>query len=100
VPIGEGVDGAGYDPAKGLAFASNGGDGTLTVVHEDSPTKFHVVGSVPTKRGARTMAVDPRSGRVYTITADLGPAPAPTTEQPHPRPTVVPGTFTLLVLER
>ena len=99
VPIGEGVDGAAYDPAAGLAFASNG-DGTLTVVHEDSPTRFHVVSTVPTKRGARTMTLDPRDGRVYTVTADLGPAPAPTAEQPHPRPTVVPGTFTLLILER
>jgi DNA-binding beta-propeller fold protein YncE len=99
VPIGEGVDGAAFDPATALAFASNG-DGTLTVVHEDSPARFHVVSSVPTKRGARTMALDQRSGRVFTVTADLGPAPAPTAEQPHPRPTIVPGTFTLLVLER
>jgi hypothetical protein len=99
VPIGEGVDGAGFEPATALAFASNG-DGTLTVVHEDSPTRFHVVSTVPTKRGARTMDLDQRSGRIFTVTADLGPTPAPTAERPHPRPAIVPGTFTLLILER
>ena len=99
VPIGGGVDGAAFDPATALAFASNG-DGTLTVVHEDSPTRFHVVSSVPTKRGARTMALDQRTHRIFTVTADLGAPPAPTAEQPHPRPSIVPGTFTLLVLER
>jgi DNA-binding beta-propeller fold protein YncE len=97
VPIGEGVDGAAFDPATGLAFASNG-DGSITVVHEDSPAAFSVVATVPTRRGARTMALDPRTHRLFTVTADFGPAPAATAEQPHPRPSVVPGTFTLLVL--
>jgi DNA-binding beta-propeller fold protein YncE len=99
VPIGGGVDGDGFDPATGLAFSSNG-EGSVTVVHEDSPTKYRVVSTVTTKRGARTMALDPRSHRIFTATADLGPAPAPTEKQPHPRPTIVPDTFTLLVLER
>jgi hypothetical protein len=99
VPIGGGVDGDGFDPGTGLAFSSDG-EGTLTVVHQDSPTKYRVVSTVPTKRGARTMALDPRTHRIFTVTADLGPPPAPTKEQPHPRPTVVPDTFTLLVLER
>jgi len=97
VPIGEGVDGNAFDEETGLAFASNGA-GTLTVVHEDSPTKFSVVGSVPTSKGARTMALDPRSHQIYTVTADLGPAPEPTEKEPHPRPSVVPGTFRLLLL--
>jgi hypothetical protein len=99
VPIGGGVDGDAFDPGTGLAFASNG-DGTLTVVHEDSPTSFHPVGSVPTSRGARTMTLDPRNHRVYTVTADLGPTPTATEQDPHPRPTVVPGTFRVLVLEQ
>ncbi|HEV2086143.1 MAG TPA: hypothetical protein VGR09_13785 [Gemmatimonadales bacterium] len=99
VPIGGGVDGDGFDPATGLAFSSNG-EGTLTVVHEDSPAKYRVVSNVSTKRGARTMTLDPRTHRVFTVTADLGPPPAPTAEQPHPRPTIVPDTFTLLILER
>jgi len=99
VPIGGGVDGDGFDPGTGLAFSSDG-EGTLTVVHQDSPNKYRVVSTVPTKRGARTMALDPRTHRIFTVTADLGPPPAPTKEQPHPRPTVVPDTFTLLVLER
>jgi hypothetical protein len=98
LPIGAGVDGAGFDGATGLAFASNG-EGTLTVVHEDSPERFHVVSTATTKRGARTMALDPRTHRVYTITADLGsPLPA-SAEDPHPRPAVKPDSFTLLVLE-
>ena len=99
VPIGGGVDGDGFDPGTGVAFSSDG-EGTLTVVHQDSPNKYRVVSTVPTKRGARTMALDPRTHRIFTVTADLGPPPAPTKEQPHPRPTVVPDTFTLLVLER
>ena len=99
VPIGGGVDGGAFDPGTGLAFASNG-DGTLTVVHEDGPTTFHVVSTVPTRRGARTMALDERTHRVYTVTAAFGETPAPTKEEPRPRPSLVPGTFALLVLDR
>jgi DNA-binding beta-propeller fold protein YncE len=99
VPIGGGVDGDAFDPGTGLAFASNG-DGTLTVVHEDSPTSFHPIASVPTSRGARTMALDPRTHRVFTVTADLGPIPAATEQEPQPRPSVVPGSFRVLVLEQ
>ncbi|HET6798273.1 MAG TPA: hypothetical protein VFH40_14025 [Gemmatimonadales bacterium] len=99
VPIGKGVDGNAFDPTTSLAFASNG-EGTLTVVHEDSPISFHQVATIPTRRGARTMALDPRTHRILTVTADLGPPPAPTAQDPHPRPSVVPGTFTLLVLDR
>ena len=99
VPIGGGVDGDAFDPGTGLAFASNG-EGSLTVVHEDSPDDFRVVDSVPTSRGARTMTLDPRNHQIYTVTADLGPAPAPTQQDPHPRSPVVPGTFRLLVLEQ
>jgi DNA-binding beta-propeller fold protein YncE len=99
VPIGAGVDGNAFDPATDLAFASNG-DGTLTVVHEDSPTRFRTISTVPTRPGARTMALDARTHRIFTVAGELGVPAVPTAAEPHPRPTVVPGTFTLLVLER
>jgi YVTN family beta-propeller protein len=99
LPIGGGVDAAGFDPDAGLAFTSNG-EGTLTVVHEDSPDKFTVLENVATQRGARTMALDPKTHRVFLVTAEFGPPPAPTPERPRPRPSILPGTFTLLVLGR
>jgi hypothetical protein len=99
LPIGSGTDAAGFDPETGYAFSSNG-DGTLTVVHEDSPDKFTVVENVPTLRRARTMALDTKTHEVYTVTAEFGPAPAPTTEQPRPRAPMLPGSFTLLILSR
>jgi DNA-binding beta-propeller fold protein YncE len=99
VPIGQGVDANRFDPGTQLAFASTG-DGNITVVHEDGPDKYTVVANVATKRGARTMEIDVASHAVYTVSADFGPPPAPTPEQPRPRPSIVPGTFALLVLER
>ncbi|HLZ46198.1 MAG TPA: YncE family protein [Gemmatimonadales bacterium] len=98
VPIGQGIDACRFDPGTQLAFASNG-DGTLTVIREDSPTKFTVVGNVATKRGARTMEIDEKTHRVFTVTADFGPPPAPTADRPRPRPTILPGTFALLELD-
>src|SRR4029079_19347003 len=96
LPIGEGVDAAGFDPESSLAFASNR-DGTLTVVHEDSPDTFHVVENVVTEKGAKTMALDLKTHRVYLPTSDFGPPPAATTQTPHPRHSVLPGTFRVLV---
>jgi YVTN family beta-propeller protein len=98
VPTGDGTDAAGFDPATKLAFASNG-EGTLTVVHEDTPNTAHVVQSVTTQRGARTMALDPQTHIVYAVTADFGPPPAPTADRPRPRPTMIPDSFTLLVIQ-
>jgi DNA-binding beta-propeller fold protein YncE len=98
VPIGEGVDACAFDPGTQLAFASNG-DGTLTVVHEDTPAQFRVVANVGTRKGARTMALDGKTHRIYSVTADFGSPPAPTADRPHPWPSIVPGTFTMLVLE-
>jgi YVTN family beta-propeller protein len=97
-PIGGGVDACRFDPGTKLAFSSNGMSGTLTVVHEDSPNRFHVVAQVPTERGARTMAVDPRTHRVYLVTAKFGPFKPPRTGERFRRPTMVPGSFTLLVV--
>ena len=99
LPIGGGVDAAGFDPEMGLAFSSNG-DGTLTVIREDSRDKFTVVENVTTQRGARTLALDTKAHRVYLVTAEFGPPPAPTPERPRPRPSIVPGSFTLMVVGR
>jgi len=97
VPIGEGVDGAAFDPETSLAFASCG-EGVLTVVQEDSPNKFSVAENVATQEGARTLALDPKTHQIFAVTAKFGPPPAPTTEQPHPRHTILPDSFVVLVL--
>jgi DNA-binding beta-propeller fold protein YncE len=91
VPIGEGVDANSFDPGAQLAFASNG-DGTLTVVHEDSPDKYTVVKDVATRKSARTMALDPKTHNIFLPAADFG---APTPGQHWP--SVKPGTFVILV---
>jgi DNA-binding beta-propeller fold protein YncE len=98
-PVGAGVDGAGFDAGTQNAFTSNG-EGTITVVHEDSPAKFTVIQTVPTQRGARTMDVSPVTHRIYTVTADFGPTPAPTADRPRPRPPMIPGTFVVLEVGR
>ena len=97
--VGAGVDAAGFDPSTGLAFTSNG-EGSITVVHEDNPNKFSVVETVATQRGARTMAVNPKTHRLYTVTADFGPTPAPTADRPRPRPPMIAGSFVVLELDR
>ena len=99
VPVGAGVDGAGFDAKYGVAFTSNGGDGTLSVVREDRPGHWSVSATVPTMRGARTMIVDERTHRVYTASAEFGPPPAPTPDRPRPRPPMVAGSFTVVVVE-
>jgi YVTN family beta-propeller protein len=95
--IGDGVDANAFDPGTGFAFASNGLSATLTVVHEDAPDKFSVVENVPTQRGARTMALDPKSHQVYLVTADFAPAPPSANENPKPRMMAVPGSFVVLI---
>ncbi|HLW52308.1 MAG TPA: YncE family protein [Candidatus Angelobacter sp.] len=98
VPIGQGVDANAFDPGTELAFSSNG-DGTLTVVHEDSANKFKVVQNAETQRGARTMALDTSTHDVYLVTAEFDEQP-PAEGQTRPRRTMKPGSFTLLVMER
>jgi YVTN family beta-propeller protein len=97
VPIGAGADAAAFDPETHLAFSSNG-EGTVTVIHQDSPDKYSVVQTVNTAKGARTMALDPKSHKVYLVTAKFGPAPAPTAEQPRPRPPMIPDSFEVIVV--
>ena len=98
--IGEGVDATAFDEGTGLAFASCGQDGVVTVVQEESPTKFSVAENVTTEKGARTMALDTKTHNVYTVTAQFGARPAATAENPHPRPPIVPGSFVVLVVSK
>jgi len=97
VPIGEGPDAAGYDADKKLVFSSNG-EGTLTVVKQESADKYSVVQILNTQKSARTMALDPKTHKIYLPAAQFGAAPAPTEDSPHPRPPVVPGSFHLVVV--
>ena len=99
VEIGAGSDGAAFDPDSMNAFSTNG-EGSITVVHEDSPSKFTVSQTVTTQRGARTVALDPKTHQVLTMTAQFGPAPAPTAEVPRPRPVAIPGTFAVLIVDK
>jgi YVTN family beta-propeller protein len=94
--IGDGPDAARYDPKRKLAFSSNGG-GTLTVI-DASRDNYPVVQNLSTQRGARTMTLDTTTGRIYLATAAFGERPAPTATNPHPRPAIVPGSFTILVV--
>jgi hypothetical protein len=97
VLIGTGVDGAGFDPASGNAFASNA-DGTLTVIHQESPTEYRVAETLQTPMGARNMGFDQTNRRLYLVSAKF--APLPEGAPARTRPTVLPGTFTLMVIER
>jgi len=94
--IGEGVDATAFDPETGLAFASCG-EGVLTVVKQDSPGKFSAE-NVPTQPGARTMALDGKTHNAFVVTANFGPPPAPTADNPHPRRTILPDSFVVLVV--
>src|SRR5574337_89131 len=96
VPIGEGPDAAHFDPQRQLAFSSNGRSGTLTVVREIDPDHFDVLANVPTQQSARTMALEDASGKVFLSAAEFGARPEPTAAHPHPRPSVKPGSFTIL----
>jgi YVTN family beta-propeller protein len=96
VPIGEHPDAAAYDPGLGFAFSANG-DGTLTVVEQLDADHYRIAASLPTQRSARTLALDPRSHRIYLVAAEFGPAPAVTAATPRPRPPVLPESFTILV---
>ncbi len=92
----DGTDANAFDPITGIAFSSNGA-GTLTLVTQTAPGKF-ASENIPTERGARTMALDPKTHRVYLITAGFNPAPAATPTQPRPRPSMIPGSFVVLVV--
>lgn len=97
--IGEGPDAARFSPHDQLAFSSNGA-GTLTVVHEDSPDKYTVIQDLATKRGARTLAMEADGSRIYLVTAEFGPRPAATPDNPRPRPSIVPGSFEVIAVAK
>jgi len=94
VPIGTGVDGAGFDPASGDAFASNA-DGTLTVIHQDTPDSYRVIQTVETPQASRNMGLDPTNHRIFVAAAKFGEAAGGRGRRP-----VVPDTFELLVIEK
>jgi DNA-binding beta-propeller fold protein YncE len=96
LPIGKGTDAAAFDDDKKLAFSSNG-EGNLTVIREDSADKYSVLENVATQRGARTMALDAKTHKIYLATAQFGETPAATKENPRPRPVIVPDSFVILV---
>ncbi len=91
-PIGNGADGAAFDPATGLAFASNGGDGTVTIAHLDNPNTLTVVQTLPTLVSGRTMILDPASHNIFVPAAVTMPNPAG-----RGRPQPVAGTFKVLM---
>lgn len=96
--IGDSPDAAGFDPKHALAFSSNGG-GTLSIV-DTTKAGFPTLQTLKTARGARTMAFDALTGRIYLVTAEFGAAPAATGAMSHSRPSVLPGSFKILVVER
>ena len=98
-PIGKGVDATEFDADRGLVFFSSG-DGTMAIFHEDTPDKYTLVESVKTLVGARTMAVDRKTGRAFLSVAEFGPRPEPTPGNPAPRASMVAGTFSIMVVGR
>lgn len=97
LPIGEGSDGVMFDEARQLAISANG-EGSMTIVHEDSPDKYTVTQTLPTMARARTLTIDQRTHKLYTVSAEFGAAPAPTSAAPRPRAPMVPGSFTLVTV--
>jgi YVTN family beta-propeller protein len=100
LPIGGHPDAAAFDPVLKTAFSSNGADGTLTVVHEDDADHYTVLQNVPTEVGAKSMALDDDTHRVYLVSSKFGSPPAATADNPHPRASIVPDTFNVLVAQR
>jgi len=103
VDIGRGTDGCAFDPETGLAFSSNGGDGTVSVVREQGAGKFGVAATIPTQSGARTMALDPKTHRLYLSSATVAPAapapaPADQTKKKGRGRNYVPGSFVIVVV--
>ena len=98
LPIGPGVDANSFDPETKLAFASCGGNGTVTVAHEDGPDKLTVVQIIQTVRGSRTMTLDPQTHRIYLAAADFEAQAVPGVPgQRPPRPKMIPNSFRILV---
>jgi YVTN family beta-propeller protein len=101
LPIGGHPDAAAFDPVLKTVFSSNGANGTLTVVHEDDPDHYTVLENMSTQEGAKTMALDASTHRVYLVSSKFARAPAAATPaDPHPHPSVVADTFNVLIAQR
>ena len=98
LPIGDGCDGVAFDAKKKMIFASNG-EGTITVIKENKSNDFSVSQTIVTQKGARTITINNLTGQLYTPTASFGARPEPTAENPKPRPTLIPNSFTIFVAE-
>jgi len=98
-PLSNGADAEVYEAKTGLVFVSTR-EGWIHIFHEDSPDHYSEAGKVKTEFGAKTMAYDPTTERIFVDTADFGKPPEPTAERPNPRPAAIPGTFRLLVYSK
>jgi len=98
LPIGERVDGVAFDPGLRRVYSSNG-EGTLTVVQEENKDTFKVLENAVTQKGARTLTLNAKTRHLYLPTAEFGPPPPATAENPKPRPAIKPGTFMILDVE-
>jgi YVTN family beta-propeller protein len=98
VPIGKGPDAAAFDAQRALVFSSNGEDGTLSVIHEDTPDRYSTVATVVTQKSARTMALDAKTHRVYLVAAQFGSAPTVAPGQSRARPPVLENSFKVIVV--
>ena len=98
-PISAGVDANVFEAETGLLFVSTR-EGKVHIFHEDSPDKLSPVQTLDTEYGAKTMGVDSKTHNLYLTTADFGPAPAGTPQQPNPPRRAVAGTFHLLIYGR
>src|SRR5471030_2550808 len=99
LPIGKGVDGAGYDAASGDAFAT-AADGTMTIIHQDTPDTYHVIQTLETPQGSRNMGLDPTTHRVYFVSAQFAPPPVDAAAGGRGRPEVVSKSFSMMVVEK
>jgi DNA-binding beta-propeller fold protein YncE len=95
VKIGENVDGVSFDPAQNRIYTSNG-EGTMTIIQEKDANTFSVLETFPTSKGARTITLDSKAHKLYLPTAEFGETPAPTEQNPHPRASLKPNSFTVL----
>ena len=99
LPIGEGCDGVAFDAEKKCIYASNGADGTITVVKEESENKFKVIETIATQKGAKTITLSQKTHQLFLPSAEFGEKPQVTKENPHPRPSIKPNSFVVLVIE-
>lgn len=99
VPIGKGPDAAAYDIERKLVLSSNGEDGTVTVIQQTDRDHYKVLANMPTQKGARTMALDQTTHRIYLPAAEFGPTPPATPTQAHPRAPMLPNSFSIFVLQ-